>query len=77
MYTVPIVFCDIGGYEITQYITCWIIRNLSYDIILGIDWLKYTNPVIDWVAWSLELTVGAKLHIALALPVNSISNVSL
>ena len=41
------------------------------------DWLKSTNIVIDWVACSLDLTVGAKLYEVLALPVNSISKVAL
>ena len=52
-------------------------KNLSYDITLGMDWLKSTNPVIFWVACFLELTVGANLHIALAFPVNSVANVTL
>ena len=39
------------------------------------DWLKSTNPVINWVACSLDLTVGVKLHTVLALPLNSIANV--
>ena len=52
-------------------------QNLSYDIILGMDWIKSTNPAIDWVNSSLELTVGANHHILLALPVNSITNLTL
>ena len=34
-------------------------KNLSYDVILGMDWVKSTNPAIDWVDCSMELTVGA------------------
>ena len=41
------------------------------------DWPKSTNPVIVWVACSLDSTVGAKLHNVLALPVNSVANVAL
>ena len=41
------------------------------------DWLKSTNPVIDWVACSMELTMGTNLHTVLALLVNSIANVAL
>ena len=41
------------------------------------DWLNSTNLVIDWVACSLDLTVGAKLHTALGLLANSIANVAL
>ena len=75
--TAPIVFCDIGGHAITQYVTCYTVKDLSYDLFLGVDWLKATNPVIDWVACSLELTVGANLHTVIALLVNIIANVAL
>ena len=52
-------------------------KILSYYIILGMDWLKPTNPVIDWIACSLELAIGNNLHIVLALPFNSVANVTL
>ena len=77
MSTVPVVICDIGGHAITQHTTSPTINNLSYDVFLGTDWLKSTNPVIDWVACFLELTVGAKLHTIIALLVNSVANVAL
>ena len=77
LYTVPIVLCDVGGHAITQHITRWIIKNLSYNIILGMDWLESTNIVIDSVACSLELTVDAQLYTLLAFPVNSVANVTL
>ena len=35
MCAAPIVFYDIGRHIVTQHITCCIMRNLSYDIILG------------------------------------------
>ena len=41
------------------------------------DWLKSTNPIIDWVIRYLELTAGAKKHTILSLPVNIIANVTL
>ena len=44
---------------------------------LGIDWLKSTNPLIDWVSCSIELTVGAIKLIVLTLPVNSVASVML
>ena len=37
MYTVLLVFCDVGGHAITQYMPCWIKENLYYDIILAMD----------------------------------------
>ena len=52
MYTVPIVFYHIDGHTITQNLPFWIIKNLQNDIVLGTDWIKSTNLVIDWVACS-------------------------
>ena len=40
-------------------------------------WLKSTNPIIDWVACYLELTVGDTVHNLLAFTVKSVANVSL
>ena len=60
MCTIPIVSCYVGGNAITQYVPCQIINNLQYNIVFGMDWLKSPNPVIYWVVFSLELTVGAK-----------------
>ena len=77
MCTVCIVLCDVGGHTIIQIETYWIIKSLSYDNISVIDWLKFTNPVINWVAYSLELTVGNNLHTVIALPINSVANVTL
>ena len=74
MCTVPIIFCKVNGYAITQHLTCWIMENLSYVIFLFMDWLKSTNLIIDWVACSLELSVGDNLHNVLALPVNNAAN---
>ena len=52
-------------------------QNLSFDIIVCMDWLKSTNSVIYWVACSLELSVGASYHTVLALPVTSVASVTL
>ena len=40
------------------------------------DLLESANPVIDWVACSLELTVGTNLYTVLALLVNTVSNIA-
>ena len=56
MYNILEVFYYVGRHAITQCTTCQNTPNLFYDTILGINWLKTTNPVIDWVACSLELT---------------------
>ena len=75
--TIPIVFCDIVGHAITQYMPCRIIKSLFYNNNLGMYWLKPTNPVINWVACSLELTLGDTLHTVFPVPVNSVANVTL
>ena len=41
------------------------------------DYLKPTNPVINWVGCFLKLTVGDTLHTVLTLPVNSATHVTL
>ena len=50
--------------------------NLPYDIILGMDWLKSTLTVIDWVVCSLTMTVGDSFHTVLILQINSIANMT-
>ena len=77
MCTIPKVLCSIGGYEITQTMIYWIMKNLLYNIILGMGWLQSTNKVIDCVVCSLEITVGNSLHAVLTLPVNSVASVTL
>ena len=47
IYTVPIVFCSIGGLATTQPITSLVMKHLAYYIVLGMDWLKPTNTVLD------------------------------
>ena len=47
MYTIPIVFGDIGGHALIQQIPYFIMKNLSYHIIPGMDWLRSTNQDID------------------------------
>ena len=49
---IPIVFNDISGHSITLHISYQIIKNLSYDIVLSMNCLTSTNPIIDWVACS-------------------------
>ena len=51
--------------------------GISIYSILVMDWIKSTNPVIDWVACCLDLTLGANLHTLLALPVTSAANAAL
>ena len=48
--TIPTVFCNINGYAITQHAAYWIMKSLSYYIVLDMSWLTSTSPIIDWVA---------------------------
>ena len=60
MCSVSLMFYDVSGHAITKYIACWIMKSQSYDIVVGMDWLKPTNPIIEWLACCLDLTVHAK-----------------
>ena len=58
MCSIPKVFCDAGGYAITQHVTCQVMNSLQFNIILGTDGLTSTHPIIDWVACYVELIIG-------------------
>ena len=75
--TINIVFCYVSGHDLTKHFACWIMNNLQYNILLGVGWLKFTNPVKDWVDCYLELTLHDNLLTVLALLVTSVANVTL
>ena len=33
----------------------WVVDQLHSELILGIDWLSYLNPVIDWGKYEMTL----------------------
>ena len=40
------VFQDVNGHAKIQHVTYWLMKIYHY-IVLGIDWVESTNPVID------------------------------
>ena len=65
------------GMQLPNMLPVGLYKPLSYDSVLVMNWLKYTNPVIYWVACFPDFTVNAKLHTVLALSVNSVATVAL
>ena len=52
-------------------------KTSSYDVIVGMDWLKSINPAIDSMACSLAVTVGTNQHTVFTLLMNSVANVTI
>ena len=46
-------------------------------MVLGIDWLKSTNPQIDWAACSFTCVVNGNSHVLSALPACKVAQVEL
>ena len=44
---VPLVVCAGCGSAFHCMVKCCVLPELNHDIVLGIDWLQVTNPVID------------------------------
>ena len=45
---VPLVVCAERGRALHCLVECRVLAELNHDVVLGIDWLQATNPVIDW-----------------------------
>ena len=45
---VPLVVCSGYFQALHCVVECHVLPQLSHDIVLGVDWLQATNPVIDW-----------------------------
>ena len=45
---VPLVVCSAHCQALHCVVECRVLPQLNHDIVLGIDWLQATNPVIDW-----------------------------
>ena len=45
---VPLVVCAERGRALHCVVECCVLSELNHDVVLGIDWLQATNPVIDW-----------------------------
>ena len=45
---VPLVVCSAHFQALHGVVECRVLPQLNHDIVLGVDWLQATNPVIDW-----------------------------
>ena len=45
---VPLVVYSTCYQTLHCVVKCWVLPRLNQDIVLGVDWLQATNPVIDW-----------------------------
>ena len=45
---VPLVVCSARYQVLYCVVECRVLPQLNHDIVLGVDWLQATNPVIDW-----------------------------
>ena len=53
------------------------VKFLSSDVVLGMDWLQQYNPVVDWVRYTLTFRsggIGVEVH---ALPQSPVAHVEL
>lgn len=40
---------------ITQSVYCYLVKNLSSQVVLGIKWLDLINPSIDWITGVMQI----------------------
>ena len=45
---VPLVVCSACCQALHCVVECRVLPQLNHDVVLGVDWLQATNPVIDW-----------------------------
>ena len=45
---VPLVVCAEPGRALHCMVECCVLAELNHNVVLGIDWLQETNPVINW-----------------------------
>ena len=48
MCLVPLVVCAERGRALHCVVECRVLSELNHDVVLGINWLQATNPVINW-----------------------------
>ena len=79
MCLVPLIAYADRGIAMHTVIKRCILPCLNHDIVLGINWLHATNPVIDWQACTVSMECAnhqgaATLH---ALPTSPVAKVEL
>ena len=55
MCLVPLIVCADRSIALHTVVHCCVLPSLNYDIMLGIDSLQASNPVIDWQACTLSV----------------------
>ena len=45
---VPLVVCSAHYQALHCVVERRVLPQLNHDVVLGVDWLQVTNPVIDW-----------------------------
>ena len=72
---VPIITCIMSKKPVYCVVQCRILPTLQHDFVLGVNWLQQVNPVIDWQAYILQITVEGlqNLQYLSGLPVNPVS----
>ena len=60
-------------------VECRVLPQLNHDVVLGVDWLAATNPVINWQACTLSVAcVGMSKPVVLSgLPTTPTARVEL
>ena len=76
---VPLIVCADKGIALHTVVHCRALPSLNHDVVLGIDWLRASNPVIDWQACTLSVECtenqgAVTLH---ALPTSPVAKVEL
>ena len=52
---VPLIVCADRGIALHTVVRCRVLPSLNHDIVLGIDRLRASNPVINWQACMLSV----------------------
>ena len=78
-YLVPLIICADRGIALHTVVCCCVLPSLNHDGVLGIDWLRASNSVIDWQACTLSVQCvehqdALNLH---ALPTSPVAKVEL
>ena len=55
MCLVPLIVCADKGIALHTVVCCCVLPSLNHDAVLGIDWLRASNPAIDWQACTLSV----------------------
>ena len=76
---VLLIVCADKGITLHTVVCYRVLPNLNHDIVLGIDWLRASNPVINWQACTLSVECAehqgaVTLH---ALPTSPVAKVEL